>query len=458
MVVYADATAASSLPSVLDGVDVQAVETDMLVARTDPKARQPRPVRVGVSTGHPDITAGTIGARVTDGINVYALSNNHVYADGNAASIGDGAIQPGTVDGGTDPADRIGTLHDFEPIDFTGGDNLMDAAIVISSIDLLGNSTPADDGYGTPSSTLTSASVGMSVQKYGRTTGLTVGEIEAVNVTVNICYERQGPRRCKKLARFVDQITITPGVFSDGGDSGSLIVTTASNSPVGLLFAGSSSRTIANKIDLVVSRFNVTIDDSEPIPVVTESISGTVTDDSDGTPVGGANVSADTGQAATTAGDGTYTIADVPAGARDVTAVAAGYETQAKATTVVENQTSTVDFALTQATVANQVIVTRPSGEQGYATEGGKDSDKHLLITVALEDDLGNPVGGASVSILADYDSGPSAIGTATTGSDGTVTFSWKNAPSGCLTTTVTNVNAAGPSWDGSTPVNGFCK
>ena len=99
-------------------------------------------MRVGVSTGHPDITAGTIGARVTDGINVYALSNNHVYADGNAASIGDGAIQPGTVDGGTDPADRIGTLHDFEPIDFTGGDNLMDAAIVISSIDLLGNSTP----------------------------------------------------------------------------------------------------------------------------------------------------------------------------------------------------------------------------------------------------------------------------------------------------------------------------
>jgi len=34
-----------------------------------------RPVPIGVSTGHPDITAGTIGARVTDGVNVYALSN-----------------------------------------------------------------------------------------------------------------------------------------------------------------------------------------------------------------------------------------------------------------------------------------------------------------------------------------------------------------------------------------------
>ena len=36
-----------------------------------------RPIPIGISTGHPDITAGMIGARVTDGAgNVYALSNN----------------------------------------------------------------------------------------------------------------------------------------------------------------------------------------------------------------------------------------------------------------------------------------------------------------------------------------------------------------------------------------------
>ena len=38
--------------------------------------RHPRPVPIGVSTGHPAITAGTLGARVTDGSDVYALSNN----------------------------------------------------------------------------------------------------------------------------------------------------------------------------------------------------------------------------------------------------------------------------------------------------------------------------------------------------------------------------------------------
>ena len=54
---------------------------------------------IGVSTGHPAITAGTIGARVTDGTNVFALSNNHIYANSNNAAIGDSALQPGSIDG-----------------------------------------------------------------------------------------------------------------------------------------------------------------------------------------------------------------------------------------------------------------------------------------------------------------------------------------------------------------------
>ncbi|UCE04689.1 MAG: PKD domain-containing protein, partial [bacterium] len=74
--------------------------------------------------------------------------------------------------------------------------------------------------------------------------------------------ETRGPFKCVKLARFVDQISITDGTFSDGGDSGSLIVTDDSNKkPVGLLYAGSSDRTLANPIDPVLQRFNVTIDD-----------------------------------------------------------------------------------------------------------------------------------------------------------------------------------------------------
>jgi predicted phage tail protein len=65
----------------------------------------------------------------------------------------------------------------------------------------------------------------------------------------------------------VDQIGISPGTFSAGGDSGSLIVTDdENNNPVGLLFAGSSTLTIANKIDLVLDHFGVTIDGETPPP------------------------------------------------------------------------------------------------------------------------------------------------------------------------------------------------
>lgn len=93
-----------------------------------------------------------------------------------------------------------------------------------------------------------------------------------------------------------------------------------------------------------------------------------------------------------------------------------------------------------------------------YATEGGKSNDKHLLITIALEDDLGNPVGGASVTIELSRDGSLDAGGTGTTGAGGTLTFSRKNARSGTYTTEVMNVSAAGLTWDGATPANSFVK
>ena len=226
----------------------------------DPTARLDRPVPIGVSTGHPSITAGTIGCRVTDGTDVYALSNNHVYADENQATIGDDVIQPGTYDGGTLPDDFLGTLHDFEPIVFsTSAENTIDAAIAITVMDSLGNATPSD-GYGTPKSITVAASINLKVKKYGRTTGLTKGFVWAINATVDVGYD-------SGVARFVNQIIITPGEFSAGGDSGSLVVVDGKgkdkendHKPVGLLFAGSSAVTIANPIDTVLGRFGVAVD------------------------------------------------------------------------------------------------------------------------------------------------------------------------------------------------------
>jgi hypothetical protein len=226
-------------------------------------AALPTPVPIGVSTGNiGECEAGTISARVKDkdAKHYYALSNNHVYALENVAKNGSEILQPGLYDthcmirGNND----IGSLYSFVPIDFTAGhSNTVDAAIAISSTDQLGNSTPAN-GYGTPSSTTVAPSIGLAVQKYGRTTQLTKGSISAINATVTVSYGNN------ENATFVNQIIVsTKGAFIKAGDSGSLLVTNnAAASPVGLLFAGNQSGTysIANPISAVLGAFGVTID------------------------------------------------------------------------------------------------------------------------------------------------------------------------------------------------------
>ncbi len=270
------------IPSALDGVPVKEKVTGWFYALVDPTARFGRPVPLGVSTGHPAITAGTIGARVKDSAgNAYALSNNHVYAAANNANIGDPVLQPGAYDGGKagpNPAvidgDEIGTLFRYEPIKMCtwvrsrytcGQTNTIDAAIALSSTALLGNATPESLTFYTPSVETEEPFVGQAVKKYGRTTQLTYGTVDAVNVTVDVCYDDA----CYDIGRFTDQISITPGTFSSGGDSGSLIVSQDGNHPVGLLFAGSGTNTLANRISTVLSRFSVTIDGA-PAPAITD--------------------------------------------------------------------------------------------------------------------------------------------------------------------------------------------
>jgi subtilisin len=94
-----------------------------------------------------------------------------------------------------------------------------------------------------------------------------------------------------------------------------------------------------------------------------------------------------------------------------------------------------------------------------YSTSGGRTADKDLIITVSLQDDLTNPVSGASVSVtVKNTDRETQASGSGTTGSNGTVTFKWNNAPSGYYTTEVNSVTASGLTWDRGTPPNWFTK
>lgn len=373
--VYTEHRDVKGIPQKLDGVPVHVLVTGKLMAlgmSTAPAAvptsashvncytggestttdRCLRPVPIGVSTGHPDITACTIGARVVDDQGTvetaddvyYALSNNHCYADENLVAIGEDVIQPGTYDGGSSPADDIGTLAAFEPIVFsTSANNVIDAAIALSSTADLGNSTPLD-GYGIPSSATVPAALNQKVQKYGRTTGFTEkARISGINATVNIGYSTG-------TARFVDQIIVKPGNFIAGGDSGSLMVIkggTDDLKPVGLLFAGSSAIAIANPIGTVLTRFGVSIDDSTGPPPTMGSISGTVTDDTaTPNPIDGATVETDTGQSVTTGINGTYMITGVPTGSRTVTASADGFMPADENATVSDGGTAAANFSL----------------------------------------------------------------------------------------------------------------
>jgi len=280
--IYTARGGVAGLPAVLDGVPVVVDVTGPIVAlhhapghgggpggggpgggggSSEPAntARWERPVPIGISTGNArECSAGTIGARVRDGGgDVYALSNNHVYALSNAGTLGDRILQPGRYDTGCADSGNndLGTLADFEPIVFGGADNLMDAAIALTSEAALGDSTPLA-GYGRPMAGVVAPAVlGASVQKYGRTTSLTRGGITGINAIVNVGYPGG-------TARFVGQIVVEGRGVLKSGDSGSLLVTDPGREPVGLLFAGTSSgRTgIASPIGPVLERFEVTVD------------------------------------------------------------------------------------------------------------------------------------------------------------------------------------------------------
>ena len=211
-----------------------------------------RPAVPGYSIGHYAITAGTFGCLVRDACapcRTYILSNNHVLANSNAASPGDPILQPGTFDGGTLRRDTIARLLRFVPIHFGSPDrhNLVDAAIA----------TPLDPrlvtasvvALGIPTGTV-EATLGLDVVKSGRTTQTTAGRVTDVNATVAVNFG-------VGVAYFRNQILTT--AMSQGGDSGSLLMSRGERRAAGLLFAGSSVITVHNHIKNVELALGVSV-------------------------------------------------------------------------------------------------------------------------------------------------------------------------------------------------------
>ena len=235
-----------------------------VVKRASPWYRERhRPLQIGTSIGHVDVTAGTLGTFVqTKGGRVFILSNNHVLADENRARHGDEILQPGRFDGGRRRLDAVGALDRFIALR-TRGANHVDSALAAIA-DGIGFEAGVLHRAGKLLGTFAGSSADLSlVEKLGRTSGHTHGKVTAFEVD-NVIVEYDLGN-----LRFDDQIEIEgsrTGPFSAGGDSGSLIFTSGDRLAAALLFAGSQDGgsngagvTYANLLATVLNRLKVQV-------------------------------------------------------------------------------------------------------------------------------------------------------------------------------------------------------
>lgn len=261
------------IPTTLDGVNVNIVETGKITplplmvpvtqaiyaARTD----RVRPAPGGVSVGHVEVTAGTLGCRAIDNKTqkYVGLTNNHVAAlqwgTDKIGKVGDSILQPGPYDGGIDPDDKIGELLRWIDVEVDPAENLIDAAIFSS--DLLKGEV---EEIGEIESVL-DPEIGMNIMKSGRTSGLNYSQIYDVDATVKV----SGSGDCL----FTNQIIAKPALL-DSGDSGSWVGHADSYRTIGLGFAGSSEISIINKGKNVEELLDITIipptEEDEALPYI----------------------------------------------------------------------------------------------------------------------------------------------------------------------------------------------
>ena len=216
---------------------------------------QSRNMHFGVSGGNVnDISSafccsGTLGSLLHAGTTQYILSNNHILARQDQATPGEDISQPGLIDNGCRPATIVA---DFTRAVKLG--NNVDCAIAQVKPGTM-DSTGFIQGIGTINSVVKAPSVGLAVEKSGRTTGTTTGTIGSIHTSVNVQYQIRCGQGKKYVISYTNQVIINSSSFSAGGDSGSLIVSNNScHQPVALLFAGSSSTTIGNPIGEVLSK------------------------------------------------------------------------------------------------------------------------------------------------------------------------------------------------------------
>jgi hypothetical protein len=216
---------------------------------------------------------GTLGSLVTRGGVQYILSDNHILARSDGATVGDAIIQPGLIDTATCTTagtTTVANLSQFSNLQANPSPNV-DAAIaqvIAGKVDPAGkiiylggsvdaNGVPvADAPQGGAGLSASSVAVGRPVAKSGRSTGLTCSTVEATNILTSVSYTVNCDGTGTKFtANYANQIGVIGGDFSGEGDSGSLIVTQDTASPLALLYAGSDTDTVGNPVADVLNFF-----------------------------------------------------------------------------------------------------------------------------------------------------------------------------------------------------------
>jgi hypothetical protein len=284
MVLVTTDAAFKAAPASIDGIPVEIVFTDPIVAmkgkpggggggKVDHKAKQTAPIQLGTSGGWRHDLAngyccgGTLGALIQVGGQKRILSNYHVFeadivngGNGRRAQTGDPIIQPGLIDVGCNAnnAQDVATL--------VASGSLPGSNVDASSANVISGMVNANGAIleiGELSAATVGASVNQAVKKSGRTSGLSRSKVSGLNATVSVQYENECAGGAAFTKTFTGQILITNrgSKFLKGGDSGSLMVEDATTNPraVGLLFAGSSTLAVANPIDDVLSFFSATM-------------------------------------------------------------------------------------------------------------------------------------------------------------------------------------------------------
>ncbi|HKQ99872.1 MAG TPA: hypothetical protein VJT09_04315, partial [Pyrinomonadaceae bacterium] len=251
----ADHAVPPALPASVGGR--QAISTDVkVIGKVCPELNITRcPVQPGYSIGHVKSPGGTLGAFVKKGRKLLMLSNSHVLAYNGRGKRGDDIIYPCKFDGGAKPADLVGKLEDF--VQFrAGGDfvNRVDCAIAEPLESRLEDIKKEIKRLGLPKGTVKPRR-GMKIMKFGRTTSKTTGTILDVHFRTTVNYQGVG------AVGFVNQVLCTR--YTEGGDSGSLVIDKETGKAVGLHFSGAAAEdgnqggSIFNPIDEVLKALGV---------------------------------------------------------------------------------------------------------------------------------------------------------------------------------------------------------